>query len=250
MRSIPSYRIFDAVNVLLSMQNSDGGFASYEKRRGPTFLEYLNPSEVFGEIMVDYSYTECSSAVVQALTQFSRTFPDHRSAEISKCIKKAVSYIRSQQKSDGSWFGSWAICFTYATWFGIEALACIGENYTNSKTVKKACDFLISKQNPDGGWGESLNACYEKKWVQYKDNYSLVVHTSWACLALMAAKCEHREAIEKGIKLIMLRQKLNGEWKHEAIEGVFNKTCMISYPNYKFIFTIWALARYAEMYEK
>jgi len=33
------------------MQNSDGGFASYELVRGPTWLELLNPAEVFGEFV-------------------------------------------------------------------------------------------------------------------------------------------------------------------------------------------------------
>lgn len=31
------------------MQNSDGGFASYELIRGPGWLELFNPAEVFGE---------------------------------------------------------------------------------------------------------------------------------------------------------------------------------------------------------
>jgi lanosterol synthase len=31
------------------MQNPDGGFASYELVRGPAWLEWLNPAEVFGE---------------------------------------------------------------------------------------------------------------------------------------------------------------------------------------------------------
>lgn len=30
------------------MQNPNGGFASYELVRGPQWLEYLNPAEVFG----------------------------------------------------------------------------------------------------------------------------------------------------------------------------------------------------------
>ena len=34
---------------MLSMRNSDGGFASYETKRGGIMLEMLNPSEVFGE---------------------------------------------------------------------------------------------------------------------------------------------------------------------------------------------------------
>jgi squalene cyclase len=40
--------MFDAVDVLLTMQNAGGGYASYELIRGPKFLEWLNPAEVFG----------------------------------------------------------------------------------------------------------------------------------------------------------------------------------------------------------
>lgn len=43
-------RIYDCVDVMLGMQNDDGGYASYEKRRGPFVLERLNPSEIFGMI--------------------------------------------------------------------------------------------------------------------------------------------------------------------------------------------------------
>lgn len=35
-------RMQDAVDILLGMQNSDGGFASYELIRGPGWLEWLN----------------------------------------------------------------------------------------------------------------------------------------------------------------------------------------------------------------
>lgn len=65
----------------------------------------------------------------------------------------------------------------------------------------------------------------------------------------------------------MSRQQKNGEWMQEAIEGVFNKSwwvdhsvssfsdivnicgSMISYPNYKFTFTIKALGMFARQYE-
>jgi squalene cyclase len=40
----------DAVDILLGMQNADGGFASYELIRGPGWLEWLNPAEVFGKL--------------------------------------------------------------------------------------------------------------------------------------------------------------------------------------------------------
>jgi lanosterol synthase len=38
----------DAVDTIISLQNSSGGFASYELVRGPKWLEWINPAEVFG----------------------------------------------------------------------------------------------------------------------------------------------------------------------------------------------------------
>jgi len=72
--------------------------------------------------------------------------------------------------------------------------------------------------------------------------------TAWACIALLEAHYPDRAAIERGLKFIMRRQQPNGEWLQEAIEGVFNKSCMISYPNYKFIFPIKALGMFAKRY--
>ena len=45
-------RLFDAVNVLLYMQNGTGGYATCERRRAGRYMEWFNASEVFGEIMV------------------------------------------------------------------------------------------------------------------------------------------------------------------------------------------------------
>lgn len=52
--------------------------------------------------------------------------------------------------------------------------------------------------------------------------------------------------MQRAVELIMSRQQPNGEWLQEAIEGVFNKSCMISYPNYKFIFPMKALGMFAK----
>lgn len=41
-------RMCEAIDVILSLQNPDGGFASYELIRGSSWLEQLNPAEVFG----------------------------------------------------------------------------------------------------------------------------------------------------------------------------------------------------------
>ena len=64
------------------MQNSNGGYSSYETKRAGGVMEMINPAEVFGDIMVDYTYVECTSACMQALRHFSLQFPDHRKEEI------------------------------------------------------------------------------------------------------------------------------------------------------------------------
>ena len=46
-------RLCLAVDVILSLQNPAGGFASYELVRGPGWLEHLSPGEMFGKTMIE-----------------------------------------------------------------------------------------------------------------------------------------------------------------------------------------------------
>lgn len=152
---LENQRIFDAVDTLLTYQNKSGACSSYEPTRGSELMEMLNAAEVFGKIMVEYDYVECTTAVVTALSLFQKHWPDYRTKEIKGFIGRSVKAVKSFQKPDGSWYGNWAICYTYATMFALESLKSIGETYDNSSHSKRGCDFLISKQREDGGWSES-----------------------------------------------------------------------------------------------
>ncbi|KAK9449831.1 terpenoid cyclases/protein prenyltransferase alpha-alpha toroid [Limtongia smithiae] len=246
---IPDEKLYPAVDVLLSLQNrgsfSFGSFASYEKIRGPPILEIINPAEVFGNIMVEYPYVECSDSTVIGLSYF-RDHCDYRHAEVVQAIQDAIAYIKSEQYSSGAWYGSWGICFTYGGMFAIEALSYQGEVYSNSDVVAKGCRFIAQHQREDGGWGESYRSCETLTYVEHERTQ--VVNTAWACLALMLGDYPDIEAIKRGIKYIMSKQMPNGEFKAEGIEGVFNRSCMIEYPNYKFYFTARALGLYAKKY--
>ncbi|KAK5552844.1 Lanosterol synthase erg7A [Exophiala xenobiotica] len=237
-------RIKDAVDVLLTMQNKHtGGFASYEPQRGSEYLEMLNAAEVFGRIMVEYDYPECTTAVVTVLSLFQKFYPEYRTDEIRRIKETACQYIRRAQRDDGSWYGSWGICFTYGAMFALESLSSVGESYSNSSRVKRACDFLIGHQMPDGGWGESYRASELKVWVDHPEK-SQVVQTCWAVIALMYAGFPDKEPLRRALQMVMGRQQANGEWLQESIEGVFNCSCMITYPNYKFYFPVKALGMY------
>ena len=72
------------------MQNTDGGFGTYEGARGSKWLEVLNPANVFDRIMVEYSYPGCTTAVLTAVSVFAQHFPDHRVEEVTKLKNRAL----------------------------------------------------------------------------------------------------------------------------------------------------------------
>ena len=244
---IDERRIEQAVDSILSYQNKDGGWATYELTRAPKWLEKLNPSEVFADIMIDYSWTECTAACVIALLEIQETYPGYQSNQIHQAINAGLQFILKQQKADGSWYGGWAVCFTYATWFAVEALSkAKGKGFSNDAilidSINKACTFLIEKQKADGGWGETFESC--SKLVYSEAETSQVVNTAWALLTLMVADFKDNNVIEAGVDLLLSRQTDTGDWLQEKISGVFNYNCMITYANYRNIFPIWALNRY------
>ena len=184
---IDEQRIKQAVDIILSYQNTDGGWATYELSRAPKWLERLNPSEVFADIMIDYSWTECTAACVISLLEIQETYPDFKSSEIRKAIIAGLNFILKQQRPDGSWYGGWAVCFTYATWFGVEVICrSRGKGYYDDAVladrITKACAFLVDKQKADGGWGETFESC--SKLVYSEAETSQVVNTAWALLTL------------------------------------------------------------------
>uniref|UniRef100_A0A668VHI4 Terpene cyclase/mutase family member n=1 Tax=Oreochromis aureus TaxID=47969 RepID=A0A668VHI4_OREAU len=246
---VNSERLCDAVNVLLSMRNTDGGFATYETKRGGRLLELLNPSEVFGDIMIDYTYVECTSAVMQALRHFQKVYPDHRAEEIRSTLREGLEYCRKVQRPDGSWEGSWGVCFTYGMWFGLEAFACMGHVYENGhvcEEVQKACRFLLDRQMPEGGWGEDFESCEQRRYIQ--SGSAQIHNTCWALLGLMAVRHPDRKSIERGVQMLIDKQLPNGDWPQENIAGVFNKSCAISYTSYRNVFPIWTLGRFSRLY--
>ncbi|CAJ1958394.1 unnamed protein product [Cylindrotheca closterium] len=249
---ISEQRLYKAINVLLTYQNEDGGWATYENNRGWGWYEQLNPSEVFGDIMIDYSYVECSMATLTALVDFREMYPHHRPNDIQQSINKGHSFLKSVQREDGSWYGSWACCFTYGTFFGIEGLVKCGESL-DSTAIVRACKFLLQHQRKNGGWGEDFTSCYDKDYAKngmkrYGDEGSGVVNTAWALLGLSIAKYDDVDAIRRGVQYLMKRQLPSGDWPQEGISGVFNRSVGITYTAYRNVFPIWALGRCYAVY--
>lgn len=238
---ISDERLDDAVNLLLTFQNDDGGFASYERCRGSRALELLNPSNIFCDIMIDYSYVECTSSVIQGLMAYKKAFP-HKSQQITDtAIHKALGFLKRAQRPDGSFYGSWGVCFTYGTWFGVSGMISAGEPPT-STYIQKAVDFLIKHQRQDGSFGEHYSSCLHGSYVDLGCGHPVM--TSWALLALVRAGYEKTECALGCVKYLINSQNQDGSWKSPSMSGVFNKTCLINYDNYRHYFPVWALSEY------
>jgi lanosterol synthase len=233
---ISDIRLRQACDFILSRQNKDGGFGTYERRRGHRFLENLNPSEMFGQCMTELSYLECTASSVRALRRLIRSGVRLDSAR--QAIDRGVSLILARQQPDGSWPGFWGINFIYGTHFALAALRDAGLP-DDHPAFARASGWLKEIQHPDGGWGEHFSGCLTGS---YTDNpKSLIISTAWGCLAIMHAEPKLSSALQRGINHLLDRQAATGGWPREGVNGVFFGTAMLEYKLYNSYFPLMAL---------
>lgn len=246
-KRISTDRLKQAVDLLLGMESSGGGYAAYEQVRGPEWLERFNITDSYENCMIENRYPECTGSVIMAFTEFAAECPEYRPEDLSRCIERSVSYLLRSQYPEGGWLGSWGVCFTYATMFALQGLACVGRSEQDCPAVRNACAFLLRHQNDDGGWGEALESSRAKHYVPEPDG-SQVPNTAYALIGLIAAQCSNQAAIERGIAFIMKTQQPAGDWLPGKLEGIYTPPCGYRYPLYKFHFTLQALGQYVKRF--
>jgi lanosterol synthase len=241
---ISDARLAQAARFILRRQNRDGGFGSYESRRGGALYEYINPSEMYGNCMTERSYTECTASCVGALARFRVRFPTVLRDEIDRAITRGVTLLRSRQREDGSYLGFWGINFTYAIFHVTEALRAAGVP-ASDPAIARAAAWLLAKQKRDGGWGEHWKSCLTDEYVEHPDSQAAM--TAWALLSLMESLPATHPAITRGIAFLQHLQQPDGQWPQQSQSGVFFSTAMLDYRLYKDYFPTWALSRHARL---
>ncbi len=218
---------------LLGMQSSNGGWGAFDRNNTKAFLRQI-PFADFGE-MIDPPSVDVTAHIVEYLGKIGY---DRRSG----VIKRALSYIKREQKPDGAWFGRWGVNFIYGTGCVLPALAAVGEDM-NQAYVRRAVDWLIDRQNDDGGWGERIEGYGDATWRGRGP--STPSQTAWALLALIAADEISNPATVAGLEFLIWAQRENGGWDEPHFTGTgFPMDFMINYHLYRDVFPVMALGRY------
>jgi len=241
LQPLPKERLLRAIEFILSRQNEDGGFGTYERRRAGKLLELINPSEMFGQCMTELSYIECTASSLAALCHYLKHYGDIEGGTIARATAKALKLLRNQQGEDGAWAGFWGINYTYAIFHVVKAMRLAGVAADDPALVR-AADWLKAHQRQDGGWSEHYTSCLEGHYIEHPATQ--VVMTSWALLGLLEIVPARDSAVERGILWLLSQQKEDGGWPHQAVNGVFFGAAMLDYRLYHTYFPVWALARY------
>ncbi len=235
-------RLRQGIEFILSRQNADGGFGTYERRRAGKLLELINPSEMFGQCMTELSYIECTASSLAALCHYRRHHRDDVSTgAIDGAIDRALALLRKTQLEDGSWAGFWGINYTYAIFHVAKGLRMAGVAKDDPALVKTA-QWLKQHQRSDGGWGEHYTSCLTGHYVEHPETQAVM--TSWAVLGLLEILPPTDEAIQRGIRWLIEHQHADGNWPRQAVNGVFFGAAMLDYRLYHTYFPVWALTRY------
>ncbi|HHT9131370.1 MAG TPA: squalene--hopene cyclase [Candidatus Tripitaka californicus] len=221
---------------LLGMQCADGGWGAFDRDNNRKVFNHI-PVADFGALL-DPSTSDVTGRCLDWLGRvgFGLSHP---------AVQKAVEFLRSEQETDGSWFGRWGCNYVYGTWSVLSGLASVGED-VRGNYIRHAADWLKGVQLGDGGWGERCDS-YEDPGRKGKGP-STPSQTAWAIMGLLAAGEADSSEVKKGIEYLVRTQKADGTWAEEEFTATgFPRFFYLEYHEYRNYFPLMAMSRYRNL---
>jgi squalene-hopene/tetraprenyl-beta-curcumene cyclase len=223
-----------AVRWLLAMQNSDGGWAAFDRdinRRLLTKVPFADHNA-----MLDPSCPDITARVLEALGYYGYHVGDRQ-------VDRAVAFLRRTQEPSGCWLGRWGVNYIYGTWQVLEGLASVGFD-AHDPMVRRAAAWLKGVQQANGAWGESCRSYDDPSLAG--QGHPTASQTAWALLGLLAADEAGSDAVRAGVDYLLATQLPEGGWHEDHFTGTgFPRVFYLKYHMYPLYFPLMALARYA-----
>lgn len=245
------------VRWILAMQNDDGGWAAFDRTHHREWMEHVPFAD--HNAMQDPSCADITGRTIEALITCGVP-RDH------PAIRRAIAYLRTEQRTEGCWWGRWGCNFLYGTWQAVGGLIAAGED-PSAAYLRKALTWLRMVQNTDGGFGESANSYLDES--QMARGPSTASQTAWGVISLMnlVGNTAKDDPDVKAAIGYLCRTQLTedapadppahlhdepaGSWRERWFTGTgFPKVFYLRYHLYRHYFPIIALAKYVRGLER
>lgn len=219
-----------------AFQCRDGGWAAFDKDCTKSILEKVPFAD--HNAMLDPECADITARILELLGYEGYPVDDPQ-------VKRGLAYLRSQQETDGSWYGRWGVNYVYGTWQVLRGLRALKLDMSED-WLQKAKDWLISVQNEDGGWGERCNT-YDDP-VYKGQGPSTASQTAWAVMGLCAFDDPEIPALKTGLDYLIRTQEKDGSWTEAETTGTgFPQVFYLKYDIYRNAWPLLALATYRKI---
>jgi squalene-hopene/tetraprenyl-beta-curcumene cyclase len=220
-------------NWVIGMQSKDGGFAAFDSDNDSHWINQAPFADV--EAATDPTCADLTGRVLEMMAAVGYR-EDHPVA------RRAIKWLKRDQKADGSWWGRWGVSYIYGTFSALSGLRAIGVDMSEP-WIMRAVAWLKSVQNGDGGWGETCLA--DKDPALKGEGASTPSQTAWALIGLIAGEDQLGDSAMRGVAWLFEYQNSDGRWEDTEFTGTgFPNHFYLRYHMYAHYFPLMALGRF------
>ena len=250
-----------ALRWILSMQNRDGGFATYDKKNPPLISKLTGGTSGGAQgFSMTGSTTETTSRTALLLRSYLNNTEERENLKTP--YKKAIQWLLKTQNPDGSYSSVWFVNYIFGT---ASTLAALGGASTLTEfatpelkdAIENSLKFILEKQASDGGFSESPESFSLNHYVSLEK--SSPAQTGLVLIELLTFLREenyrHWNVLEpvlnRAVRFLIDNQKSDGLWHDTTITAtIFPGYEYLIYPIIQELAPVNALGFYLQTLEK
>jgi len=204
--AIDQNAIENGVRWLLSMQSSNGGWASWDRNDRP-WIKIPNGGPWFAR---DLACSEITARVVVLLSRIVKgRYPtlEHLHGPSKVALRRGLRWLKRNEKA-GIWYGVWFSHFLYGTSHVLEAYREV-DLVAKDATTRRCAAWFVSVVNNDGGFGEALESGSGQGFVSAP---SSAFHTACGLIGLVHSGASGHVVASQAAQWLVENQCENGSW--------------------------------------